>query len=334
MRITDSMVNRNYKNNVRHAQKNFNDSLMSATNYRKFQEGSENVSDAAKTYKYRREYTHNLNYQDSVKSAMSELDTVEETLTSILEYTVQAKVETLDGISTGIIDDEQRGVIADAIRSKLGNIVNDLNTHFAGKYTLGGSSTNAAPFSVDDDGNLLYRGLSVSAVEGSDEYKKLQEMANEKVYIDIGLGIKADANGNIDDMSALNTAFPGISFLGYGTDSEGNSLNIYQTMKDLADSLDAEPYDMEKTAVLADRLQKQSDQLLTSITKFGTKTKYLEYTQNRLENIDTNLQEQLNETEYVDPYDAIMDFVEQQLIYNTALKAGTSILQSSLFDFI
>lgn len=334
MRITDSMVNRNYKNNVRKAQTNFNNALMSATNYRKYQEGSENASAAAKAYKYRRDYNHNLNYMDSVKSAADELDTVETTLSSVLEYTVQAKVETLQGISTGIINDEQRGVLATSIRSKLENIVNDLNTQFAGKYTLGGSSTNAAPFSVDDNGNLLYRGLNVSAAEGTAEYEKLKEMANEKVYVDIGLGIKADKNGNIDDMSALNTAFPGISFLGYGTDSEGNSLNIYQTMKELADSLDAEPYDIDKTAELADRLQTQSDQLLTSITKLGSKTKYLEYTQNRLENIDVNLLEKINDTEYVDPYDAIMDFTEQQLIYNTALKAGSSILQSSLFDFM
>lgn len=334
MRITDSMVNRNYKSNVRKAQKNFNDSLMSATNYRKYQEGSENASNAAKAYKYRRDYTHNLNYQDSVKSAADELDTVETTLMSVYEYTVQAKVETLDGISTGIIDDEQRGIIADSIRSKLESIVNDLNTQFAGKYTLGGSGTNTQPFSVDDNGNLLYRGLNVNAQEGSDEYKKLQELANEKVYVDIGLGIKVDENGDIDDMSALNTAFPGISFLGFGVDADGNSLNIYQTMKELADALDAEPYDMDKTAQIADRLQTQSDQLLTSITKLGTKTKYLEYTQNRLENINVNLLEKINDTEYVDPYDAIMDFTEQHLIYNTALKAGATILQSSLFDFM
>ena len=334
MRITDSIINRNYTNNLRKAQKDYNSALMGATNYRKYQEGSEDASSTAKAYKYRRDYGHNLQYQESVQAASSELDTVETKLMSVYEYTVEAKIETLDGISTGIINDEQRGILADSIRAKLENIVNDLNTQIAGKYTLGGSSTNEAPFSIDDDGNLLYRGLNVNATEGSDEYNKLKEMANEKVYVDIGLGIRVDENGEIDDNSALNTAFPGISFLGFGVDEEGNSLNIYQTMKDLADAIDAEPYDMEKTAQLAEQFQTQSDELLTSITKLGAKTKYLEYTQNRLDNIETNLLEKINEIEYLDPVDAIMAFEEEELIYNTALQAGATVLQSSLFDFL
>lgn len=334
MRITDSIINRNYTNNIRKSQNDFNNALMGATNYRKFQEGSEDATNAAKAYKYRRDYGHNLEYQQSVKSAADDLDTVETTLTSIYEYTVSAKVEVLDGISTGIINEEQRGILAESIRSKLESIVNDLNAQFAGKYTLGGSSTNSAPFSVDDNGNLLYRGINVNAVEGTEDYNKLKALAEEKVYVDIGLGIRVDENGNVEDNSALNTAFPGISFLGYGVDKDGNSLNIYQTMKEVADSLEAEPYDMTKTAHLADRLQKQSDQLLTSITKLGSKTKYLEYTQNRLENLNTNLTEKINDVEYLDPYDAIMAFTEERLIYNTALQAGSSIMQSSLFDFI
>lgn len=335
MRITDSMMTRNYKFNVNKALNNYNSSLLSATTYRKFNKGDEDPVGAARAYKLRREYSNNTRYQETVSLAKDDLETIETTLTSISKYCAEVSDKVLQGI-TGTTDPDSRSIIATEIRATRDNIVNDLNAVYADKYALGGTSTNKAPFSIDDNGELCYRGINVNAAQGSDDYEKLKELANETLYVDIGLGMKVNQDGAVDDLTALNISFPGIKFMGYGQDEDGNNMNIYSLLTELADKLDKseQEFSLDDITETMDRFKDQQNLLLNNITKLGSRTKYLEYTQGRLTNLNTNITTKINDVEFIDPYDAIMDFTEQKLIYNTSLQLGSSILGTSLFDFL
>ncbi len=59
--------------------------------------------------------------------------------------------------------------------------------------------------------------------------------------MDIGLGFKEDENGNLLDSSGFNAALPGISFLGYGVDEDGDPKNIYSIVQRLTEISDSVP---------------------------------------------------------------------------------------------
>jgi flagellar hook-associated protein 3 FlgL len=50
--------------------------------------------------------------------------------------------------------------------------------------------------------------------------------------------------------------------------------------------------------------------------------------------MNTNIVERIDNIEYVDSAEAIMDYKMQQYVYRAALQMGVQILQPTLLDFI
>ncbi len=57
-------------------------------------------------------------------------------------------------------------------------------------------------------------------------------------------------------------------------------------------------------------------------------------TSDYVSDMSTNLEEQDNDVEFVDPRDAIETFYSQMYCYNAAIKVGSQILQQSLIDYL
>jgi flagellar hook-associated protein 3 FlgL len=64
------------------------------------------------------------------------------------------------------------------------------------------------------------------------------------------------------------------------------------------------------------------------------KEAFLEDTQKKLGIIKDTLQQQYDDTLGVDQYEAITKMYSQQYAYQAALKVGSNLMQSSLFDFV
>lgn len=162
----------------------------------------------------------------------------------------------------------------------------------------------------------------------------LNELAKETVYIDLGLGLSVSADGNVNAQSAFNTSIPAISFLGYGMDANGNPKNIYSLLGEMATELEKENFSYERLTSLEDSLKTQSVDLLSSVTELGVRSNFLTTSKTRLEDATYNIKVQINETEYLDAAEAIMDFKLQEYIYNAALSMGSKVIQPSFLDFM
>lgn len=216
-----------------------------------------------------------------------------------------------------------------ATGSDLQNVLQDSSA-----YAITGASPFTADFSkITVTGDLT--GTLTSASSGKITNKAdLSLLANEKMYTDIGLGLKFNADGSVNSQSAMETSIIGISFMGYGTNDEGINNNIYNLLGDIADKLEATDFNVDETQKCIDNLQSQAQNLLSSITAIGVKSNYVTDTKERLEDESYNLDVKTQSVEYTDLARAITNFKMQEFSYRAALQMSSSILQSTLLDYL
>ena len=212
-------------------------------------------------------------------------------------------------------------------------------------------NTDAVP--VDASGNLaddgkyylIIRADSLMPKEDYEQqkldYEKLQYLAGEKNFVDIGYGFQEDPiTGKLIESSAFNEALNGINFLGWGIDEEGDPLNIYslvQKMREVAETASANDSwkkDWDEFNRLVGKFEKAVSNYQTEFVNLDASTGKLSSQEELLtENYD-NVWEQYSNIEDVDMAEAITAFLWAQYSYNAALRVGNSVLSQSLMDYL
>jgi flagellar hook-associated protein 3 FlgL len=189
---------------------------------------------------------------------------------------------------------EARLSIAAEIDQLIEGIKQNGNSTYRGRYVFAGTTTDAPPYVAGDD---LYHG------------------SPDDVERQIGPGV------------ALSIGLRADSFLGNGAD--GKQLHV---LRDLSTHLNAD-YGTALRGDL-DLLGAKEDELLGARALNGARQNRLDAALTRLTEVEESTLKQLSETEDVDIAKAMIDFTSQQAAYQAALKAGASIVQSSLMDFL
>jgi flagellar hook-associated protein 3 FlgL len=169
----------------------------------------------------------------------------------------------------------------------------------------------------------------------------LDDLANETAYVDIGLGMKTDDNGNVIDQSAFDSSMPGINFLGYGTttiDGVDVPKNICSLLTDMADilkdnTLSSEAL-VEKIKPYMESFRESQEEFTAQLAHVGTNVNFLESIDSYLTNVDLNLTKRDESVEFVDAADAITNYSMQMFTYQATLQVGSNILQPTLLDFM
>ena len=171
--------------------------------------------------------------------------------------------------------------------------------------------------------------------------EKLEYLANEKRFIDIGLGFQENENGQLIESSAFNESLNGLTFLGYGLDEEGDPKNIYsivQRLSEIAGSVsDDEDWSQEtydEFYRLVGKLEDASSEFKTQFANMDAGTLKLKNNLDLLKENFYNLDEQTANLEDAEPVEAIENFLWAEYAYNAALKVGNSILSQSLMDYL
>jgi flagellar hook-associated protein 3 FlgL len=171
---------------------------------------------------------------------------------------------------------------------------------------------------------------------------KLNALAGETNYVDIGLGMQTDGNGDIIGSSAFNDSLPGLNYLGYGTDGDGDPQNIVCILNKMGTILNrcTENGDWYNTTDETDfnrlmgKLETASSNMKSALVQLDTKASFLESNGTQLETKADTLNEQFLDIEQCDLADAITSFSWAQYCYNAALKVGNDILSQSLIDYM
>lgn len=445
MRITNTIITSQYKRNLNQSLNRLNYFNQRATTYRKFDSASEDPIGASKAYSLRKSYNSNTDYLTNLKDIDNMMLTAESAMTNLNKIAQEVGSSDIMQAINGTMSKEDRAIVATKLRKMQEAMVSEMNAKYGDQFLFSGNDIGSPPFTIGQDGSLLYKGVDVTTGEhagfegksaqtlfnganidlgkkngdalngytlnvisktasetdsidnnlkviniyldpadlnstklqdslntlldgktingttiqgdqisvsgtpsrfGSSEITSgenpiakgtifnLDDIANEKKFIDIGLGLSMDNNNGLNEQSVFDASLPGISFLGYGKNPDGTPNNMYVLLGQVADGLESGTYDYDKLSPMINNFAKQTQNLLGKITEFGSKSNFLDYTLNRLEDTEYNLNVKIKNVEYVEPQDAIMDFKMQEYAYMAALQMGTKLIQPTFLDYM
>lgn len=330
MRITTNMVMRNYQSNLTSSLGGLERARKQVESGRRFSQSYEDPSAAARGAILERRYSRNSDYLNSVKEAQKWQDSQEDVLKQLNTIATQIGSDFSTKAMSDPTGDTGRNAYAATLRELQKSMVNALNTAYGDAYVMAGGDAKNPPFRIDENGSVLYRNLDVNDPDNAD---KLAKLAKETSYIDLGFGLKFDANGIVSS-SAFDTAFPGINAVGYGQTDDGKSKNLIVLAGQMAELLDQEVFDKDAYGKLWTQFNQSTQSMKDQFTKIGTKSQQLAATQTRLEAEKLNIEEQYKNAVGIEETEAITNFSWAQYVYNVALKIGTNIINPSLLDFM
>lgn len=330
MRITTSMIMRNYRSNLNNTMVDQERARKQVETGRRFSAAYEDPASAAKGAILEQRYARNTDYLNTAKNAQTWLDSQEDVLNQLNTISVKVREDYAPSALTDTSGEAGRKAYASTLRELQKSMIHTLNTKYGDAYVMAGSDGKKPPFELKDDGTVLYRGVDVSDPKNAN---RLKDLANDHTYIDLGFGMSFDANGVVSSSSAFDTALPGIAAVGYGVEG-GISNNIIVLIGKMADTLEADTFNAGEFEKYWTRLSDKSDDLQDQFTKIGAKGQLLTATTTKLENEKENIEIQYKDAMGVEAAKAITDYSYAQYVYNAALKVGTSILSPSLLDFM
>ena len=202
----------------------------------------------------------------------------------------------------------------------------------------------------DDASGTFYKTTKGEFVAAADydknveDWQKLNYMAHdEKKFVDIGLGLEEDANGNVMESSAFDSALRGLDMLDFGLDEDGDPKNVISLVNEMGKILTdgvtedggfKNPADRTRLERLAKKFEKAAGRLNSKHVEMDTRKGFLDTNQKQLEATATSLQEQFLGLEDADLAEAISSFSWAKYCYDTSLKVGNSILSQSLMDYL
>ncbi|MCL2033859.1 MAG: hypothetical protein FWG94_03905 [Oscillospiraceae bacterium] len=363
MRITNTTIARNYTSNLNRNLSLLNDGNYRVASGRKFNMMAENTADGVRAMTLRRSLARLDGYLDNAITTRNTFAGAEGQLMKISDLTKDISDRFIVGLS-GTSGKDERNIIATELEKLRDQILSCANGQYSDRYLFGGTNTKTQPFTVKDvemiiepgdpryddafsalpDGHtyvdgvdnipfvetgvLHYNGVRVDQIDKEGEHAYL---FRDAAYVDLGLGFQmkpAPDSQNVASNSAFKNTLVGLDFLGSGDD------NIYNVINEMVAFLRGGGGDPERGGALLDKFRASADNIGVQITQIGADAAYLDFTVSRLEKQNDTMIEQQGHLEFMDPYQAIMDFKMQEYVYNAALQMGSRLLQPSIFNFI
>ena len=330
MRISQRMMRNRYVNNYHNSLSHLDRLMQKNETFRKFERTSEDVVSSTQALTIRDDLARNTVYKSNAEEIKGFLESAETSLMTINDIAHDVYEKLVYGMNDPS-GDSGRTITAHQIRTFADEVLKVANTDYAGRYVLGGSNNSEPPFSVDKDG-IKFNGLNIDGTNDRDAFPK-----NNVIYMDLGLGLKIDGNGNIDPASATQISNSGIDALGYGTDKDGYPKNIYSLFNKIADLLDPETepeYNAEEAGKLLEKLKDAQSNLMLDVSKLGDRCNFMDFNIKRFDDNILGLKKAQNAAESVNPAEVITEMKSYEYIYKSTLSMGTRLLQQSIFDFM
>lgn len=330
MRVANSTVARNYTTSLNKNLASLVDANYKVANGRKFNSMADDTASGVRALGVRRNLAQLSSYMDNAKNAQTKFDAAEKAIGQVanLAQDVFARFNyAINGTNGGT----EREIIANEFERIREEILTSANGQYADRYLFGGTNTQSRPFSVNDDGELMYNGERVKDINRSDPTGKHAEILNDAGYVDVGLGLTMQGNSNsVVTNSAFKNTINGLDFMGTGEN------NLYDTVTEIITALRDPNFDSssQKIGDLLDKIRDVGNDVTLVRTKMGADAQYLEFTVTRLDTEEDNLIRRMEDLEFADPSEAIMDFNMRQYVYQAALQMGSKLLQPTIFSFI
>lgn len=191
-------------------------------------------------------------------------------------------------------------------------------------------------FTEDTATNYTFNGATIdpTKVDVTQANAKFFPGSNP-ILIDVGLGIKYNADGTVDESTAMDISMSGVEIIGSGTDKDGDSQNIIQLCFDSAKAL--REGDTTRALELMDKISASKTTLLVNINNLGVKQKSVDFYTDKIDTDDYNLAASQISAEGMSLEEQAAAMTEQKSMeaaYNAVLQMGSKVVPTSIFDFI
>ena len=223
MRIATNRATNNYLKRLENNYANKYSSEMKISTFRQFQYASEAPAQAATAMRVRKAIANLENYQNNLSTAKSIYDTAESSVMAISEL-IQSTYEKCIEAANGTHTLDQMEILANEIDTFADEMSRLMNLTVADRRIFGGTNNNEKAFAIAGTaGNryVTYNGVPVNQYNDS----KMFPFSNAS-YTDVGLGMKLNDKGLVDEQSALQITFNGMDVLGCGIASTTGFIDL------------------------------------------------------------------------------------------------------------
>jgi flagellar hook-associated protein 3 FlgL len=313
MRITTSMVQRNILADLNNISGKLTRTQMKAASNKEISRPSDDPFGTTQAMALRQSLALNRQHQSNVEDAIGWQDATEQALIDITESVQNARRLIVQG-GNDSSDQTSRDAIASELEQIIEGIKQSANTNYRGSFLFSGTETSSRS----------YLPTSTPYVPTDDEFQGDDAGWNPGMP-----GIIREIGPNV----SMSINVVGRDFLGDGQGSLPPDNKLLHVLRDAVDHLRSGDAVSLRGSDL-DRLDTNFDHLLEVRAANGAKTNRLESALGRLSQLEESVLGQLSDTEDADIAQTLIDLNSQTAAYQAALRAGASIVQSSLMDFL
>jgi flagellar hook-associated protein 3 FlgL len=300
-RITNLMISRSVLTDLNDVSRQLSKTQQKMSSGKEITRPSDNPYGTSRALTLRSDLDGVKQYQRNIGEATAWQNISDAALAKISDAVQRARELTIQA-ATDSAGQAARNAAAQEIDQLIETVKGEANASYGGSYVFAGTATATKPY----------------AVGGSDAYAG----DNGTVAREIGPGVSVPVN------------VVGQTILGNGQASGDNKL--LDVLRDITDNLRggtaADGNALRGTDL--QRLDSNLDALTQTRATVGATTNRLEAADGRLQQVEETTTSLLSDVEDADMAKTYINFSMQQNVYQSALRAGSNIIQQSLLDFL
>jgi flagellar hook-associated protein 3 FlgL len=304
-RITHGMMSRNVLADLNAVSTRLSKTQQKIASNKEISRPSDDPFDASRAMALRQSLAATRQHQRNAQDATGWQDATEQALGQVTDLVHRARELIVRG-ATDSSDAQDRVSIATELEQIIESVKQNANATYRGSYLFAGSKTDTLP----------YQQGAVDAYAGDEA--GLDPLI-PGVLREIGPGVTMPVNTVARE------------FLGDGQAAGDGKL--LDTLRSAVAALRADDPATLRDTELAN-LDRNLDTVLEVRARNGARTNRLDSALSRLAEVEESTVKQLSQTEDADIAKTIIDFNSQQAAYQSALRAGASLVQASLLDFL
>jgi flagellar hook-associated protein 3 FlgL len=303
MRLSNQMLARNTLGDLNSVSSKLYDTQRKMSSGKQIERPSDDPFGTTRAVTSRRELEDIQQIQRNVDDALSWQGISEVALGKITDITQRARELLVQGASDSN-GPAERDAIAKEIDQLIESVKTEANASYGGRYVFAGTATNTRPYNVG--------GTDVYSGDGGDVYRTIAQGVSIPVNVQGADFLGGDPLVPAPDGLLLSTLRDVATHLRGGTAADRNLLR----------GADIQAID------------RNLDNLTSIRATVGATTNRLETAVLRLRELDEAATDGLSKIEDADMAKTLTDFSLQQAVYQSALRTGANIVQSSLLDFL
>lgn len=298
MRITNSMMINNLITNLGKNATRLTKYQNQLQTGKKFNQPSDDPVAASYAVQYDTDIAKEDQYMTNVEAADEMLKATETALMSYNDVMQRVNELTVQASTATVSESARKAIGAELVQLKE-ELIHIANTTYNGRYLFSGYKTDKAL--INDDGTYAITVDSAEVMEYS-----------------IGKSNKLGVN-------VLGTSV-------FGAGEQGEKPEAFLMMDSLIGACNSN--DTDTLMSMIDEVGSMHDTVLREVTDLGGKMNRLDLARNRITDNQLNLTEMKSLNEDVDIAEATTNFAMEQVVYKSALAAGSKVIQQTLLDFI